>query len=219
MADITAQMVKDLRERTGAGMMECKRALVEAKGDPGEAEVLLRKWGIASAGKKASRVTKQGLIGSYIHHGGQLGVLVEVNCESDFVARTDDFKELVHDLAMHVAAADPVYIRKEDVDPMELDKEKEIARDRARGEGKPEKVLDKIVEGRLQKYYEEVCLLEQPFVKEATLTVGQLVKTKIAKLGENISVARFVRFKVGDVAAIEAGAEDTASSDGAGPQA
>jgi elongation factor Ts len=215
MADITAQMVKDLRERTGAGMMECKKALVEAKGDPGDAEVLLRKWGIASAGKKAARVTRQGLIGSYIHHGGQLGVLVEVNCESDFVARTDDFKELVHDLAMHVAAADPRYIRKEDVDLEELDKEKEIARDRARAEGKPEKVLDKIVEGRLQKYYEEVCLLEQPFVKEATLTVGQLIKTKIAKLQENISVARFVRFKVGDVAAAEAG---TAGTDGAGPQ-
>jgi elongation factor Ts len=215
MAEITAQMVKDLRERTGAGMMECKRALKEANGDPGEAEVLLRKWGIASAGKKATRATRQGLIGSYIHHGAQLGVLVEVNCESDFVARTDDFKELVHDLAMHVAAADPRYIRKEDVAPEELEKEKEIARDRARAEGKPEKVLDKIVEGRLQKFYEEVCLLEQPFVKEATLTVGQLVKTKIAKLGENIGVARFVRFKVGDVAAIEAAAS---SPDGAGPQ-
>jgi elongation factor Ts len=217
MAEITAQMVKDLRERTGAGMMECKKALVEAGGDPGDAEVLLRKWGIASAGKKAARVTRQGLIGSYIHHGGQLGVLVEVNCESDFVARTDDFKELVHDLAMHVAAADPRFIRKEDVDPAELEKEREIARDRARAEGKPEKVLDKIVEGRLQKFYEEVCLLEQPFVKEATLTVGQLVKTKVAKLGENIGVARFVRFKVGDVAAVEAGASsDSAGSDGAG---
>jgi elongation factor Ts len=217
MAEITAQMVKDLRERTGAGMMECKKALVEAGGDPGDAEVLLRKWGIASAGKKSARVTRQGLIGSYIHHGGQLGVLVEVNCESDFVARTDDFKELVHDLAMHVAAADPRFIRKEDVDPAELEKEREIARDRARAEGKPEKVLDKIVEGRLQKFYEEVCLLEQPFVKEATLTVGQLVKTKIAKLGENISVARFTRFKVGDVAAVEAGAgSDNAASDGTG---
>ena len=217
MADITAQMVKDLRERTGAGMMECKRALVEAKGDPGDAEVLLRKWGIASAGKKASRATKQGLIGSYIHHGGQLGVLVEVNCESDFVARTDDFKELVHDLAMHVAAADPRFIRKEDVTADLLQQEKDIARARALGEGKPEKVVDKIVEGRMQKFYEEVCLLEQPFVKEATLSVGQLVKTKIAKLGENITVARFVRFKVGDVAAVEAGA--LSSSDGAGPDA
>lgn len=211
MAEVTAILVKDLRERTGAGMMECKKALVEAKGDIGEAEVLLRKWGIASAGKKASRATRQGLIGSYIHHGGQLGVLVEVNCESDFVARTDDFKELVHDLAMHIAAADPRFIRKEDVAADVLEKEKEIARARALGEGKPEKVLDKIVEGRIQKFYEEVCLLDQPFVKDATLSVGQLVKTKIAKLGENIGVARFVRFKVGDVAAAEAG------TDGAGP--
>ena len=203
MAEITAQLVKQLRERTGAGMMECKSALVESKGDLGEAEVILRKRGIASAGKKSARATRQGLIGSYIHHGGQLGVMVEVNCESDFVARTDDFKELVHDIAMHVAAADPRYIRKEDVDPAVLEKEKEIARDRARGEGKPEKVLDRIVEGRLAKFYEEVCLLEQPFVKENTLSVGQLIKTKIAKLGENISVSRFTRFKVGDTAAAE----------------
>jgi elongation factor Ts len=206
--EITAALVKDLRERTGAGMMECKRALVAAKGDIGEAEVLLRKWGIASAGKKASRATRQGLIGSYIHHGGQLGVLVEVNCESDFVARTDVFKELVHDVAMHIAAADPRYIRKEDVPADVLDKEKEIARARAVLEGKPEKILDKIVEGRIGKFYEEVCLLDQPFVKEATLTVGQLVKTRIAKLGENIGIARFVRFKVGDVAAAEAGGEN-----------
>src|SRR5690348_9288859 len=166
MAEITAAMVKDLRERTGAGMMECKKALQEANGDPGEAEVILRKRGIASAGKKAGRATRQGLIGSYIHAGGQLGVMVEVNCESDFVARTDDFKELVHDVAMHIAAADPKYLRKEDVPPEVIDKEKEIARDRARGEGKPEKVLDRIVEGRINKFYEEVCLLEQPFVKE-----------------------------------------------------
>jgi elongation factor Ts len=207
MAEITAQLVKDLRDRTGAGMMECKKALVEAKGDIGDAEVLLRKWGIASAGKKATRATRQGLIGSYIHHGGQLGVLVEVNCESDFVARTDDFKELVHDVAMHIAAADPRFIRKEDVTPDVLAQEKDIARARALAEGKPEKVIDKIVEGRLQKFYEETCLLEQPFVKEATQSVGQLVKLKIAKLGENIGIARFVRFKVGDVAAVEAANE------------
>jgi len=212
MAEITAQLVKQLRERTGAGMMECKSALVEAKGDLTEAEVVLRKRGIASAGKKSARATKQGLIGSYIHHGGQLGVMVEVNCESDFVARTDDFKELVHDLAMHIAAADPRYIRKEDVDAAALDKEKEIARDRARAEGKPDKVLDRIVEGRLAKYYEEVCLLEQPFVKENTLSVGQLIKTKIAKLGENISVSRFTRFKVGDAAAAEPGPEPPAEA-------
>ena len=210
MADITAALVKDLRERTGAAMMECKKALVESKGDIGDAEVLLRKWGIASAGKKASRATRQGLIGSYIHHGSQLGVLVEVNCESDFVARTADFKELVHDVAMHIAAADPRFIRKEDVTADVLEKEKDIARARALGEGKPEKILDKIVEGRMAKFYEEVCLLEQPFVKEATLTVGQLVKTKIALLKENITVSRFVRFKVGDVAAVEAGHENPA---------
>ncbi|HTS60549.1 MAG TPA: translation elongation factor Ts [Candidatus Acidoferrales bacterium] len=204
MAEITATLVKDLRERTGAGMMECKSALVEAKGDMEEAIVVLRKRGIASAVKKASRATKQGLIGTYIHHGGQLGVMVEVNCESDFVARTDDFKELVHDIAMHVAAADPKFIRKEDVTQDVLDKEKDIQRARALGEGKPEKMVDKIVEGRMNKFYEEICLLEQPFVKEATLTVGQLVKTKIAKLGENISVARFTRFKVGDSQAADA---------------
>ena len=212
MAEITAALVKDLRERTGAGMMECKKALVATNGDMGEAEVWLRKQGIASAAKKASRATRQGLIGSYIHAGGQLGVMVEVNCESDFVARTDDFKELVHDVAMHIAAADPQYLRREDVPADVLEKEKEIARARALNEGKPEKMLDRIVEGRMTKFYEEVCLLEQPFVKEATLTIEQLVKTKIAKLGENISVARFVRFKVGDVAAIEAAAPDTAAT-------
>jgi elongation factor Ts len=198
MAEITAQLVKDLRERTGAGMMECKKALVESKGDIAEAEVWLRKHGIASAAKKATRATKQGLIGSYIHHGGQLGVLVEVNCESDFVARTDDFQTLVHDLAMQIAAADPQFIRKEDVTPEALEKEREIHKARALGEGKPEKMLEKIVEGRLNKFYEEVCLYEQPFIKENTTTVADLIKTKIAKLGENISVSRFVRFKVGD---------------------
>src|SRR5688572_23964647 len=201
MADITAALVKQLRERTGAGMMECKKALVETKGDVAEGETLLRKWGIASAGKKASRTTKQGLIGTYIHAGGQLGVMVEINCESDFVARTDDFKELVHDVAMHIAAADPRFLRQEDVPEAILEKEKEIAKDRARGEGKPEKILDKIVEGRIAKFYEETCLLEQPFVKEATMTIAQLVKMKIAKLGENISIARYERFKVGDSAA------------------
>jgi len=213
MTEITAALVKDLRERTGAGMMECKKALVATHGDMGEAEVWLRKQGIASAAKKATRATRQGLIGSYIHAGSQLGVMVEVNCESDFVARTGDFKEMVHDIAMHIAAADPQYLRREDVPGPVLEKEKEIARDRARNEGKPEKVLDRIVEGRLTKFYEEVCLLEQPFVKEATLTIEQLVKMKIAKLGENISIARFVRFKVGDVAAIEAAAADRAGSE------
>ncbi|MFN7992592.1 MAG: translation elongation factor Ts [Bryobacteraceae bacterium] len=212
MAEITAQLVKQLRDRTGAGMMDCKKALVEANGDIGEAEVVLRKRGIASAGKKAARETRQGLIGSYIHSGGQLGVLVEVNCESDFVARTEDFKELVHDVAMHIAAADPRYIRKEDVPEDVLNKEREIQRARALFEGKPEKVADRIVEGRIAKYYEEVCLLEQPFVKEASLTVGQLIKTKIAKLGENITVSRFTRYKVGDVAMAESGSEESSDS-------
>src|SRR5712692_9505420 len=211
MAEITAQLVKQLRERTGAGMMECKSALTETKGDLPEAEVVLRKKGITSAVKKASRTTKQGLIGTYIHHGGQLGVLVEVNCESDFVARTDDFQGLVHDLAMHIAAADPQFIRKEDVTPAALEKEKDIQRARALAEGKPEKIIDKIIEGRLNKFYEEVCLYEQPFIKENTTTVADVVKSKIAKLGENISVSRFVRFKVGDSAAADQ-APDQASS-------
>jgi elongation factor Ts len=196
--DISAQLVKQLRERTGAGMMECKAALVEAKGDLGEAEVVLRKKGIASAAKKSTRTTKQGVIGTYIHPGAQLGVLLEVNCESDFVARTEDFQALVHDLAMQIAAADPQFIRKEDVTQAALDKERDIYRARALAEGKPEKMLDKITEGRMAKFYEEVCLYEQPFIKENTTTVADLIKTKIAKLGENISVSRFTRFKVGD---------------------
>lgn len=198
MAEITAQLVKQLRERTGAGMMECKSALTEAKGDLTEAEVVLRKKGIAAAHKKSSRSTQQGLVASYIHPGGQLGVLVEVNCESDFVARTDDFINLTRDLAMHIAAANPLYLRKEDVLPELVEKEQEIARDRAINEGKPQRAHDAIVKGRLDKFYEEVCLLEQPFVKESTTTIDQLIKTKIAKLGENITVSRFVRYKVGD---------------------
>ena len=196
--EISAQLVKQLREKTGAGMMECKKALVETKGDLEAAEVHLRKAGIASATKKSARSTKQGVIGSYIHAGAQIGVMIEVNCESDFVARTEDFQELVHDLAMQVAAADPQFVRREDVTQAALDKERDIARSRAIADGKPEKILDKIVEGRLAKYFEEVCLMEQPFIKENTTTIADLVKGKIAKLGENISVARFVRFKVGD---------------------
>ena len=200
MAEISAALVKQLRDRTGAGMMECKKALVEAKGDVSEAETVLRKWGIASAGKKATRSTKQGTIGTYIHAGAQLGVMVEVNCESDFVARTDDFQELVRDIAMHIAAADPQFVRREDVTPEVLEKEKDIQKARALNEGKPEKVAEKIVEGRMAKFYEEVCLMEQPFVKENSLSIDQLVKQKIAKLGENITIARFARFKVGDSA-------------------
>ena len=201
MAEITAALVKQLRERTGAGMMECKSALNEAKGDLPEAEVVLRKRGIASAGKKASRTTRQGTVGTYIHAGAQLGVLVEVNCESDFVARTDDFQELVRDIAMHIAATDPQFIRREEVTAAALEKEKEIQLARAINEGKPPAIAAKIVEGRMAKFYEEVCLYDQPFVKENTVTVDQLIKTKIAKLGENISVSRFARFKVGDAIA------------------
>jgi elongation factor Ts len=206
--EINAQLVKQLRERTGAGMMECKSALVEAKGDLGEAEVVLRKKGIASATKKSTRSTKQGVISAYIHAGAQLGVLLEVNCESDFVARTEDFQELVKDLAMQVAATDPQFIRREEVTQTALEKEKDIQRARALAEGKPEKMVDKIVEGRMNKYYEEFCLYEQPFIKDNTVTVQDLIKQKIAKLGENISVSRFVRFKVGDGAGPEAPAAE-----------
>jgi elongation factor Ts len=201
--EISASLVKQLRDKTGAGMMECKKALVEAKGDLGAGEVILRKAGIASAAKKATRTTKQGVIGSYIHAGAQIGVLVEVNCESDFVARTEDFQNLVHDLSMQIAAADPQFVRREEVTEAALAKERDIARSRALADGKPEKILDKIVEGRLAKYYEEVCLLEQPFIKENTISIAELIKSKIAKLGENISVARFVRFKVGDTGAAD----------------
>jgi elongation factor Ts len=198
MSEISAKQVKELRDRSGAGMMECKKALQEANGNVPEAEVILRKRGLSSAAKKSGRVTRQGVIGSYIHAGSQLGVLVEVNCESDFVARTDDFQELVKDIAMQVAAADPQFIRREDVTKEVLEKEADIQRGRALQEGKPEKMIEKIIEGRLNKFYEEICLLEQPFIKENTTTVGDLIKGKIAKLGENISVSRFARFKVGE---------------------
>jgi elongation factor Ts len=200
MAEITAQLVKELRERTGAGFMECKSALVEANGDLAQAEIVLRKRGQVSAQKKAGRATSEGLVGAYIHQGGKLGVLVEVNCESDFVARTDDFQQLVHDLSMQIAATDPRFIRKEDVSEAALAQEREIHRARALSEGKPEKIVDKVVEGRLAKFYEEVCLLEQPFVKDNSVTVAQLIASKIAKLQENITVSRFTRFKVGESA-------------------
>jgi len=189
-------------------MMECKSALTEAKGDVAEAEVVLRKRGIASASKKSTRTTKQGVISSYIHPGSQLGVLVEINCESDFVARTEDFQGLVHDVAMQIAAADPRFIRKEDVTQAALAREQDIQKARALAEGKPEKMLEKIVEGRLSKFYEEVCLYEQPFIKDNSVSVGDVIKTKIAKLGENITVTRFVRFKVGDSAQADAAAEN-----------
>jgi elongation factor Ts len=198
MADITAQMVKELRERSGAGMMECKKALVEANGDIAEAELVLRKRGIAIAQKKAGREANEGVIGSYIHAGSKLGVLVEVNCESDFVARTDAFQELVHDIAMHIAAADPRFIRKEEVSQEAMDKEREVQRARALAEGKPESIVDKMVEGRMSKFYEEVCLYEQPFVKDNSIKVGQMITDSVAKMGENISVGRMARFKIGE---------------------
>ena len=200
MSEISAALVKQLRDRTGAGMMECKSALKEANGNVDQAEVVLRKKGIASAAKKASRTTRQGVISSYIHPGAQLGVIIEVNCESDFVARTDDFQELVKDLAMQVAAADPQFVRREDVTPAILAKEQDIQKARAIAEGKPEKIAEKIAEGRMAKFYEEVCLLEQQFIKESNVSVTELIKSKIAKLGENITVARFSRFKVGETA-------------------
>lgn len=201
MAEISAALVKQLREKTGAGMMDCKKALDEAKGNMDEAEVILRKKGIAAAAKRQTRSARQGIVGTYIHPGSQLGVLVEVNCETDFVARTDDFQELVKDIAMHIAAADPKYLKRDEVPADVLDKERDIASARARNEGKPEKVIDKIVEGRLAKFYEEVCLLDQPFIKENTTTIEQLIKQKITKTQENIVIARFARFKVGETAA------------------
>ena len=190
--------MKELRERTNAPMMDCKKALDEAKGDMEQAIVVLRKRGIASAGKKASRSTNDGSIASYIHAGGKIGVLLEINCESDFVARTDDFKELLHDVSMHIAAADPRYVRREDVTPEDFEREREISRAQAAQTGKPANVVEKIVEGKMSKFYEEVCLLDQPFIKEQSMSVGQLIAQKIAKLGENITVRRFARFKVGD---------------------
>jgi len=198
--NISAAQVKELRDKTNAPMMDCKNALTEAKGDVEGAIVILRKKGIATAAKKATRATSEGSVSSYIHAGGKIGVLVEVNCESDFVARTDDFKGLVHDIAMHIAATDPRFIRKEDVTAEDFEKEKDIYRAQAATTGKPAPVIEKIVEGKMAKFYEEVCLYEQPFIKEQTVTVGQLIATVIGKLGENISVRRFARFKVGDIA-------------------
>ena len=198
MAEITAQMVKELRRRSGAGIMECKRALSGSGGDIDEAEVILRKRGIDVAQRKASRAANEGSVGSYIHAGSKLGVLVEVNCETDFVARTDDFKQLVHDIAMHVAAADPRFISKNEVTEEAVEQEKTIQRERALAEGKPDKIVDKIVEGRMGKFYEEVCLLEQPFVKDNSTTVGEMIAAQIAKMGENITVSRIARFKVGE---------------------
>ena len=195
---VTPQMVKELRERTGAGMMDCKNALLEANGDMEAAIDFLRKKGLASAAKKAGRVTAEGVVGSYIHSGGKIGVLVEINSETDFVARTDEFQELVKDVAMHIAAAAPQYVRREEVTEEILARERAVQREKTLAEGKPEKVVDKIVEGRMEKFYAETVLLEQPFIKDPDKTVGDLINEKVAKIGENIQVRRFSRFKLGE---------------------
>src|SRR5437762_14018983 len=221
--NISAAKVKELRDLTGAPMMDCKKALTEASGDTEKAIVILRKRGAAVAQKKAARVTSEGSVAQYIHAGGKIGVLVEVNCESDFVARTDDFKELVHDIAMHVAASDPKFVRKEDVTKADFEHEKEIYLAQAMASGKPAHIAEKILEGKMGKFYEEVCLYEQPFIKDQTVTVSQLIAAKIGKLGENIAVRRFARFKVGDAGATiastkpaESGGNDSAPAAPAG---
>ena len=196
--DITAAMVKKLRDLTGAGMMECKAALTEAKGDIEEATTILRKRGLAQATKKAGRSTNEGLIGSYIHMGGKIGVLVEVNCESDFVARTEDFQGLAREIAMHIAAANPQYVRREDVPGDVIERERGIYRGQVEDQKKPPQVIDKIVEGKLNSFYEQVCLLDQPSIRDPKVTIGQAVQAAIAKMGENISIPRFVRFKLGE---------------------
>src|SRR5215470_16531529 len=196
--EITAQQVKELREKTGAGMMDCKNALVQAKGDAEQAIVILRKKGLASAQKKSARIAAEGMIGHYIHQGGKLGVLVEVNCETDFAARSEGFQALVKDIAMHIAAANPLFVRRDDVPGEVLEKEKEIYKDQARASGKPESIIDKIAEGKLESYYEMACLYDQQFVKDPSQTVEQLINGLIGKIGENIRVRRFARFKTGE---------------------
>ncbi len=202
MGDTSAAAIKALREKTGAGMMECKKALIEAEGNQERAIEILRERGLASAKKKEGRVAAEGVVGSYIHMGGKVGVLVEVNCETDFVARGDEFHQLVKDIAMHIAAAEPRYVSREEVTPEKLEKEREIARAQAKNDpknaNKPEQVIEKIVEGRLNKFYEEVVLLDQPFIKDPAKTVGELVTEKIAKTGEKVTVRRFARYKMGE---------------------
>jgi elongation factor Ts len=195
---VTTEMVKELRERTGTPMMDCKRALVETEGDIEKAIEVLRKQGMATAAKKAGRHAGEGVVGSYIHAGGKIGVLVEINCETDFVARTDDFQELVKDVAMHVAAADPRFVNRNEVTPEVLAQEREIYKDQALASGKPENIVERIVEGKMEKYYAESVLLEQPFIKNPDVTVEQMVAEKIGKLGENIQVRRFSRFQVSE---------------------
>jgi elongation factor Ts len=195
---INAELVKKLRDQTGAGMMECKKALVEAKGNLEEAVTILRKQGLAQATKKAGRSTNEGMVGHYIHMNGKIGVLVEVNCESDFVARTEDFQSLTREIAMHIAAANPQYVRRDDVPADMLERERAIYRSQVEGQNKPEPVVQKIVEGKLNSYFEQVCLLDQPSIRDPKVTIGQVVQQAIARLGENIAIPRFVRFKLGD---------------------
>ena len=195
--EVTAAQVQALRKATGAGMMDCKRALAEAGGDQEKATEILRKKGAMKAAKRKDRETREGLIHSYIHMGGKIGVLVEANCETDFVARTDEFRQLAKDVAMHIAASDPEVINRSELSDEVIEKEREIYREQARNSGKPEKVIERIVEGRLEKYYQEVCLLDQLFVKNPDITVGQLIKETSAKLGENLQVRRFARFQLG----------------------
>ena len=194
---IDAKLVKELREKSGAPMGDCLKALQESKGDIEGAFLVLRKRGMASAQKKAARSTNEGAVGTYIHAGGKIGVMVEVNCESDFVARTDDFQNLLKDIAMHIAATDPRYVRAEDVTAEDMEREKEVFRAQAAATGKPAPVIEKIVEGKMAKFYEEVCLIEQPFIKEQSITIKELIASRVAKMGENITVRRFARFKVG----------------------
>ena len=209
MAEITAALVKELRERTGAGMMDCKKALAATEGDMDKAIDFLREKGLAAAAKKAGRIASEGLVESYIHGGGRIGVLVEVNCETDFVAKTDAFKSLVKDIAMHIAAANPSYLRREEVPAAELEHEKMVLSEQARNEGKPEKIIEKMVTGRIEKYYKEVCLLEQPFVKDPDKTISDLITESIAKIGENIAIRRFTRYQLGE--GIEKKQEDFAA--------
>lgn len=196
--EISAAMVKDLREKTGAGMMDCKKALAEAKGDMEKAVDYLRQKGLATASRRAGKIASEGRIGSYVHAGGKIGVIVEVNCETDFVAKTEDFQNFAKEIAMHIAASNPLYIRREQIPADVLEKEREIYRAQAREAGKPEKVIDKIVEGKMEKYFSEVCLLEQPYIKDPNLTIQDLVNELISKVGEKVEIRRFSRFQVAE---------------------
>jgi len=215
--NIPAQLVKELRERTGAGFNDCRAALVEGAGDIDKAIDVLRRKGQAAAQKKAQREASEGLIGHYIHAGGKIGVLIEINCESDFVARTEDFQALCHDVAMHVAALDPRYVRREEVTQQILDHEREIYREQAKATGKPEAVIERIVTGKMEKFYEENCLYEQHFIKDESITVTELINQMIAKLGENISIRRFVRLKVGETPSAPLGSAVPSAPAGATP--